>query len=119
MGKFKTAEGPWIALYKPGAIRLDLHFGRGDGTTHYTDRMRDNYLLVLQTLKDAQVRNVLWVLITHGASTSGPGKLTARSVVRGIMRDPEATPYIVRKECVQHETAFLVRIKTSSKAGET
>jgi hypothetical protein len=113
----KHAGGPWIELDKPGAQRLDLHFGKGDGSKPYQERMSDVLRLVFDTLKQAQSDGVEWILITHGSSTSGAFKTSARSVVRGLMRSPEATPFIVRKDCVQHETAFLVRVNPRKEVG--
>jgi hypothetical protein len=66
---------------------------------------------VMKALQDAQQQGVRYVLFVHGSSTSRPGKTTARSVVRQLMRSKDATPYIRRKECIQHETAFLASIR--------
>jgi hypothetical protein len=72
------------------------------------DEVRDD---TLAELVAAQKCGAEWLLIRHGSSTSGPGKRTARSVVRGIMRSPAATPFIVRRDCVQHEQVFLARMQ--------
>jgi hypothetical protein len=52
-----------------------------------------------------------YVMFIHGWSTSMPGKTTARSVVRGFMRLPEATPLIVRSECIQYNTIFRAKLR--------
>jgi hypothetical protein len=69
----------------------------------------------LAALRHAQAIGKPWVLFTHGASTSGPGRQSARSVVRQLMRSPAAIPYIVRNECIQHETVFFANIRPKTK----
>ena len=52
-----------------------------------------------------------YVLLIHGHSTSRPGKTTARSVIRSLMRSSDATPYINRGKSIQHETVFVAALK--------
>jgi hypothetical protein len=77
----------------------------------YSDVMAEISHEVLAKLKKAYENGVKWVLFIHGSSTSGPGKTTARSMVRGVMRYKDATPYICRSKCIQHETVFLAAIR--------
>jgi hypothetical protein len=65
----------------------------------------------LNALKLAQENGAKYIIFTHAWSTSRLGKTTARSVVRSLMRSPEATPYIVRRDCVQHDTVFVAAIR--------
>jgi len=66
----------------------------------------------LAALKEAYEHGVRYVLFTHGWSTSeGWRQTTARSVVRTLMRSRAATPYIVRRECIQHNSAFVAAIR--------
>jgi hypothetical protein len=66
----------------------------------------------LKALKNAYTSGVTWVLFRHGSSTSmGWKRPTARSEVRGLMRSKDATPYIIRAQCIQHPSVFLARIK--------
>jgi hypothetical protein len=44
---------------------------------------------------------------------SRPGKTTARSVVRGFMRSKEATPFVVKVDCIQHNTVFIAKIRSA------
>jgi hypothetical protein len=66
---------------------------------------------VLKSLQRAYERGRPYLMFTHGGSTSRPGKTTARSVVRRVMRSKEATPYIQRSECIQHPTVFVAKIR--------
>jgi hypothetical protein len=90
---------------------LDLHFGRRDGWVPYENVMADVGDLVEQKLKSAQKNGRPYLLITHGWSTSGFGKTTARSVVRQFMRSKDATPLIDRAGCIQHEACFLAKLR--------
>jgi hypothetical protein len=66
--------------------------------------MAEVYARALNALKQAQENGTHYIIFTHGASTSRLGKTTARSVIRGLMRGREASPYIVRRECIQHDS---------------
>jgi hypothetical protein len=112
LSKFTEFRGDWIALRERKPREVDLHFGRRAPDKPYDEAMSDVRALVLSELQRAQKDGIPYVLFTHGASTSlGWQKTTARSIVRGLMRDPASTPYIVRRDCIQHETAFLARIR--------
>lgn len=118
MSGFMHGFGPWPEYRKlPGVREIDLHWsGRpGDRARKglaYWEAMDGVRTFVLEQLQSAfEDRDVLHLLITHGASTSRPGKTTARSVVRGIMRSKEATPYIHRARCIQHETVFVAALR--------
>ena len=80
----------------------------------YHVRMDNVYNIAFSALEEAQQKGFDWVLFTHGGSTSRPGRITARSVVRGLMRSKESTPYIVRSKSIQHETVFLAAVRPSN-----
>jgi hypothetical protein len=109
-------RGNWV-LYRArfGLLdddEVDLHFGRRDPAwKRYDEVMADVELRVRESLRRAQEGERPYVMFVHGYSTSRPGQTTARSVVRGFMRSPEATPFIVRSECIQHPTVFVAKIK--------
>jgi hypothetical protein len=111
----KREEGNWVSYRKrfglSKADEIDLHFGPCDIGTSYYDVMADVEYLVRDSLRKAQERGSQFVMFVHGWSTSGPGRTTARSVVRGFMRSKEATPFIVRADCVQHSTVFVAKIR--------
>jgi hypothetical protein len=69
-----------------------------------------------EALRGAHEQGAKYVLFTHGSSTSRLGKTTARSQVRGLMRSKEATPYILRSKCIQHDTVFVAAIRPKPKA---
>jgi hypothetical protein len=114
---FKRERGNW-ALYRQrfglsNADEIDLHFGRRDPHEYrwYDEVMADIEELVRKALRTAQENGRSYVMFVHGWSTSRPGKMTARSTVRGFMRSKEATPFIVRAACIQHETVFVAKVK--------
>jgi hypothetical protein len=110
--RFRAYDGDWVALRKMIPREVDLHFGKRAPDKPYWEAMDDVSTLVLSELKSASKDAMPYVLFLHGASTSvGWHRTTARSVVRGIMRSPASTPYIIRGECLQHETAFLALIR--------
>jgi len=65
----------------------------------------------LRALQRAQDEGYDYVLFTHGRSTSRRGKTTSRSQVRKLMRSPDATPYVLRSESIQHPSVFVAAIK--------
>jgi hypothetical protein len=69
---------------------------------------------VAAELREALESGQQYVLFVHGCSTSlGWSGTTARSVVRSFMRSAEATPLIVRKDCLQGDTVFLARLRSA------
>lgn len=112
MTSFRTESGDWTRFRALKPREFDLHrceWGRRE--VPYWVAMQEVRDDTLAELVAAQKSGAEWLLIRHGGSTSGPGKTTARSVVRRIMRSSSATPFIVRRDCVQHEMVFLARIQ--------
>ncbi len=107
---FKRFYGNWTELRKYNPKEIDFHYGNGLGVA-YWDAMTEVKEIVRDRLVSAQRDGDPYVLFTHGRSTSRRGRTTARSVVRGFMRSAEATPLIIRKECIQHQSAFLARVR--------
>jgi len=93
------------------ADEVDLHFGRRDPHVPYWEVMNDVVALVEERLREAQKNGRPYVMFVHGWSTSRPRQTTARSMVRGFMRSPEATPLIERSGCIQHETVFIAQVR--------
>jgi hypothetical protein len=121
MSKFKQGSGSWTQYRDlPGEmIEVDLHRSPEDRHPDdrdrewvpYSEKMAQVKRDVLGELKDAYEGGVEWLLVIHGRSTSGPFKMTSRSVVRQLMRSKETTPYIRRSACIQHETVFVAAIR--------
>jgi hypothetical protein len=112
--RWKVAGGDWTRFRNlPGKkIEVDFHWSEsGRERRPYYERMDEVHSEALNALKLAQENGTKYIIFTHGWSTSRLGKTTARSVVRSLMRSPEATPYIVRRDCVQHETVFVAAIR--------
>lgn len=110
---FKIEKGDWTRFRAlPDLDQVDFHLSeRGPREIPYDEAMGEVHDAALRALRAAQARGRKYVLFTHGHSTSRPGTTTARSVVRGLMRSGEATPHIVRRECIQHEAVFVAAIR--------
>jgi hypothetical protein len=90
---------------------VDLHFGRREWGVEYQDVMADIDRLVREKVREAQESGRPYLMFIHGWSTSRPGQTTARSIVRGFMRSKDATSFIVKAGCIQHETVFIAKIR--------
>jgi len=91
---------------------IDLHFGRRDPREQSRyDGMAAVKQCVIENLRRAKENRRPYIMFTHGWSTSRPGKMTARSVVRGFMRSSAATPFIERSKCIQHNSVFVAKIR--------
>jgi len=114
MSVFKRESGDWVQFRElPDLEECDLHFSQdGPRTMSFQDNMEATYNLVLRRLQSAHENgNTKYLLIRHGESTSRRGNTTSRSQVRKLMRSSDATPYIIRKDCIQHPSVFLANIK--------
>lgn len=110
----KTHAGMnWTEFRKlPNLVEVDFHWSdRGRREVDYAEAMHEVYLVALESIQDAHAKGLSYVLMTHGSSTSRSGKETARSVIRGLMRSKEATPYIVRSRSIQHKSCFVAAIR--------
>lgn len=112
----KREEGNWVSYRERFGLsnvdEINLHFGPRKLGTSYYDVMVEVEDHVRNSLRKAQENGRQFVMFLHGCSTSRPGQTTARSVVRGFMRSKEATPFIVRADCVQHPTVFVAKIRS-------
>lgn len=108
---FRPGGGSWTDYRGlPNLTEVDFHWsGRMSGS--YWENMQEVYETALDAIRSAQDGGISYVMLRHGSSTSGPGKTTSRSVIRGLMRSPEATPFIVRSRCIQHPTVFVAAIR--------
>lgn len=110
---FKKEQCNWMEYRKfPDLVECDFHWSElGIPTKNYHENMADVREYALIALKNAYQQEKRYVLFTHGGSTSHRGKTTARSQIRGLMRSKDATPYIRRRECIQHPTVFVAAIR--------
>ena len=113
---FQPGLGNWtIYRSKFGLSKcdeIDFHFGKRDQSMmSYDEAMGGVYEIVKASLENAQRNGRPYVMFIHGSSTSGPGRSTARSQVRGFMRSSAATPLIERKHCMQHNTVFVAKVR--------
>lgn len=113
---FQIGTGDWTQYRKlqPSPHEINCHYERrgfGPRETSYKDQMSGEWDDALEALKVAFANGTKYILFIHGKSTSRPGRTTARSQIRALMRSKSATPYICRKECIQHDSVFLVVIK--------
>ena len=113
MATFQFESGDWKKYRDlPDLVEVDLHFSEfGPRRIPYDEAMAEVRYKSLQAIRAAYKREKKYVLFRHGWSTSRRGKSTARPQVRGLMRSVEATPYIVRKRCIQHDSVFVAAIK--------
>lgn len=111
---FKKGSGDWKEYRKLGShFEIDFHppdDGTLDGLS-YRERMDNVTEVSRKALRRAYEAGDEYVIFRHGSSTSRPGATTSRSQVRKLMRDKEATPYIVRRECIQHDSVFVAAIR--------
>lgn len=119
MALWKIEEaGDWTRFRSLSpAVEVDFHReGRDDPPQPYEQRMWDVRGEALRALKRAHQLGLGYVIFTHGASTSGPGQTTARSMVRGLMKSPDATPYVDRRSSIQHYSVFVAALKANPEA---
>lgn len=112
----KRGEGPWDQYRSlPGLMEVDFHFANSGSNKgrriSYHDRMGNVYQLAIDALRQAYSKGYQYVMFTHGYSTSRRGNTTSRSVIRGLIRSKEATPYILRSKCIQHNSVFVAAIR--------
>jgi phosphopentomutase len=110
---FKKGEGDWTKYRQifPNVPEIDFHFGERDPSIPYETKMFEVDQIVQNRLKDAQERGLEYIMFIHGRSTSRNGRTTARSVVRSFMRSKDATPLVEKRNCIQHETVFVAKIR--------
>jgi hypothetical protein len=109
---FQKLDGNWTTLRDniPNLMIVDLHFGRGE-PGQWCNNMAEVYAIVTRALKDAQAWGCDFVMFKHGHSTSYQFKTTTRSIVRGIMRSKESTPFIIKAKSIQHYSVFVAKIR--------
>jgi hypothetical protein len=119
MSTFKKGQGDWAQYISDDVAKVDFHFGRRDRYKHiYGDCMAEVHHLALQSLQKAQKNGDRWVMLMHGYSTSRPFMTTARTIVRGLMRSSESTPYIIKSQSIQFDAVFLTAIRPKRRTQE-
>lgn len=118
--KFKYAVRNWVEYRKllPDMVECDFHWMNEPNTGSYYENMQAVRDSALRALVNAQADGKRYVMFTHGGSTSGVGKTTSRSQVRKLMRSKEATPYIVRRDCIEQDTVFVAAIRSPNALAE-
>jgi hypothetical protein len=113
---FKKGTGDWTKYRGDGVREVDFHRSSTSSgyreAFDYREAMADVERDALDALSSAYADGITTLLLTHGWSTSRPGKTTSRSVIRSLMRSKEATPYIRRSQCIQHESVFVAAIRS-------
>jgi hypothetical protein len=91
---------------------VDFHFSRDETVGSFYENMESVREITLDALEKGYADpDVKYILFTHGWSTSRRGQTSVRSVVRGVMRSSEATPYIDRRRSIQHDSVFVAALK--------
>ncbi len=119
----RTDTGNWTEFRSlPLSIEVDFHFSDygwreyGPREASFSEYMADVEALALDSLKKAHERGLGYVIFTHGHSTSRRGQESTRSRVRAAMRSKEATPYIFRRNSIQHYSVFVAAIRENPEA---
>lgn len=109
---FIQGTGSWTQ-YRVGhqATAPNYHHYGHRSDEPYQNRMYAVYEGALEALKQAFEADYESIIFEHGRSTSRNGKTTARSQIRSLMRSKEATPYIDRNRCIQHDSVFVAFLK--------
>jgi len=111
--KFKFEMRDWIEYRDlPDLMEVDFHRANQNSRGLYHENMQSIWDDTLSAVKAAQAQGKKYVLLKHGWSTSHVGKTTSRSQIRKFMRSKEATPYIIRRDCIQHDSVFVAAIRT-------
>ena len=111
---FIMGTGSWTEYRTLGDhYEIDFHDGYIPGVPKlsYWERMSSFNERTFDALRTAYENGVPYVIFTHGYSTSGPFKTTARSIVRGIMRDKQSTPFVIKCKSIQHNSVFVAAIR--------
>jgi hypothetical protein len=112
MATFKREYKNWVEYRKlPDLVERDFHWSKEEHYLGFYENMEQVVTVTLQALQDAQKNGKQYLLLTHGSSTSGSGRISARSQIRKLMRSKEATPFIVRNRCIQHDSVFVAAIR--------
>jgi len=117
MSAWKQEEGEWTEYRRlPLCVEVDFHRAWREDRTTYRDGMVEVGNDAFAAIETAHRFGLKYVIFTHGRSTSGPGKTTARSMVRELMRSPASTPFIQRRDCIQHPSCFVAAIRDNPEA---
>jgi hypothetical protein len=109
---FKKFDGDWRGFRGEGVAEIDFHHqGPRPRDLSYMDAMAAVYQDSLDAIRAAWELGTPFLLIGHGRSTSRPFHVTARSMVRRLMRSPEVTPFVERHRCIEHPSCFLVALR--------
>ena len=116
--KFTKQNRNWVEYRElPKLLEHDFHRYNPDPNAPklpYHELMDNVYKEALEVLKTAQNQGKEFVLFTHGLSTSRMGETTTRSQIRKLMKGKDATPYIIRKNCIQQSSVFVAAIRPKS-----
>jgi hypothetical protein len=113
---FMKGTGDWTKYRGDGVREVDFHRSSTSSgyreAFDYREAMAEVERDALDALRGAHAERITTLLLRHGWSTSGRGKTTSRSVIRSLMRSKEATPYIRRSHCIEHEAVFVAAIRS-------
>lgn len=116
--KFKYENRNWVEYRQlPELMEVDFHWLDEDSRGLYHENMQVVWDRAPRSLIEAQETGKQYVMFRHGWSTSRIGKTTARSQVRKLLGSKEATPYVIRRECIQHDSVFVVAIRALEPGG--
>jgi hypothetical protein len=116
---FQKGTGAWTQYRGPGVREIDFHraepkswreraFQGPFGFEHKMAQVKED---ALDALKKAYEDGIKTVLFVHGWSTSRPGRTSSRSFIRALMRSSKSTPYVIRTQCIEHDSVFVAAIR--------
>lgn len=85
---------------RPDILHVDFHRAGTSPGVSFEDKMRRTYREARAALRTARSRGYAYIAFTHGGRELPRGRRSTRSVVRGLIRSPEATPYVERSRCI-------------------
>ena len=111
---FISADSNWVEYRKlPNCIEVDFHWvdGKKKREIPYWEAMEQVESTAYNAIEKAWQRGLDFVLMTHGSSTSWPGRTTARSTIRALMRSKRVSPFVVKNRSIQDDSCFVVALK--------
>jgi len=101
------------------AAEVDFHWSdrEPDGGS-YDDHMAEVRRFAFERIQQAHRLGLAYVILRHGSSTSRPGRKTARSEIRSLLRSKESTPFIFKRKTIDFGSATLVAIRRTSVSAE-
>jgi len=109
----RRETGDWEQFRSlPDCVEIDVRDADARHDIPRWQSMMDVRRLALEALETAQREGKRFVLFVHGSPKVFVGRRTARSEIRLLLTAHiEATPYLRRRDCIQHDCVFVAAIR--------